>query len=90
MPEQKGPQALFILHVRVSRCRAVLVVQVWPSAVFWPLLMNTDGTFRFIIIDYFYVKLGKDVLEHVANKILLFNTAVAFLLLNGANQLERK
>ena len=81
--------------MRVSRCRAVLVVQVWPSAVFWPLLMNTDGTFRFIIIDYFYVKLGKDVFEHVANKISLFgsehfNTAVVFLLLNGANQLERK
>ena len=80
--------------MHVSRCRAVLVVPVWPSAVFWPLLINADGTFRSIIIDCLYVELGKDVFEHGANKMSLFgsenlNTAVAFLLLNGANQSER-
>ena len=69
---------------------------VWPLAEFWPLLINADGTFRSIIIDYLYVELlvGKDVFKHGANKMSLFgsenfNTAVAFLLLNGANQLER-
>ena len=83
-----------ILHVHVSRCRAVLAVPVWSSAVFWPLLINADGTFRSIIIDCLYLELGKDVFEHGANKMSLFgsenfNTAVAFLLLNGANQLQR-
>ena len=67
------------LHVCISKCRAVLVVPVWPSA-------------HFIIIDYIYVECGKDVFEHGGNKLPLFgsdnfNGAVVFLLLYGARRL---
>lgn len=77
-----------IKHVCSCQCRAILVVPVWPSAVFWPFLIDNEGTFRAFIVDHLYVENGKDVFEHGANKESLFgslnfNTSAVFLLLDG-------
>ena len=73
-------------HVLQSGCMAVLVTPVWPSAVFWPLLVEGSDSFRPFIIDCMYVEQGQDVFQHDENKNCLFgsdsfNSAVAFLLL---------
>lgn len=78
-----------IKHVCLSQCRAVLVVPVWPSAVFWPFLINSDGSFRSIITDMLYFEDGKHCFEHGANRHSLFgssafNSPAAFMLLDGA------
>lgn len=78
-----------IKHVLFCKCSAVLVVPVWPSSVFWPFLLSREGYFRSFVVDWWYVKDGKQVYEHGANKNCLFgskyfNGAVAFLLLDGA------
>lgn len=77
-----------IKHVCICKCRAVLVVPVWPSSVFWPFLLTNEGYFRSFVVNWWYIENGKDVYEHGANKNCLFgseyfNTAVAFLLLDG-------
>lgn len=76
-------------HVIKSSCLAVLVLPVWPSALFWPLLVEGYDSFRPIVIDCILVEHGKNVFEHGENKNSLFgsdsfNSAVVFLLLNGA------
>jgi hypothetical protein len=65
-----------------------LTVPFWPSAVFWPFLINVDGNFRPFVLDFVYVENGKDVFEHGANKMSLFgsnnfHSPVLFLLLDG-------
>ena len=53
-----------VQQVVASRCLAVLAVPVlvWPSAVFWPLLVTEFNTFRSFIVDlYLYIENGKDV-----------------------------
>lgn len=73
----------------VSKCRAILVVPFWPSAVFWPFLINNDGNFRSFVVDTVYIQNGKDVYEHGTNKQSLFgsnhfNSPAVFLLLDGS------
>lgn len=64
-----------IKHVCLSKCRAVLVVPVWPSAVFWPFLINPDdGSFRSMITDILHFEQGQDCFEHGANKQSLFGS----------------
>lgn len=77
-----------IKHVCTSGCRAILTVPFWPSAVFWPFLINNDGFFRKFVLDFVYVENGKAVFVHGANKESLFgsdkfNSPVLFLLLDG-------
>ena len=60
-----------VQQVVASRCLAVLAVPVWPSAVFWPLLVTEFNTFRSFIVDYLYIENGKDV-EHGMNTNFLF------------------
>lgn len=74
-------------QVLASRCLAVLVVPVWSSSVFWPLLVTEFNSFRPFVIDYLYIENGKDVYEHGMNTNSLFGSnnftrAVAFLLLD--------
>ena len=76
-------------QVLASRCLAVLVVPVWPSAVFWPLLVTEFNRFRSFVVDYLYIENGKDVYEHGMNTNTLFgsndfSSAVVFLFLDGA------
>ena len=33
-------------YIQHRRVKATLIVPYWPSAVFWPLLVNQDGTFQ--------------------------------------------
>ena len=78
-----------IQHVLLCRCRAVIVVPFWPSAVFWPLIVNYNGVLREFVLDSVFVQNGREVYEHGANKLSLFgsnnfNTPVLFLLLDGA------
>ena len=78
-----------VQQVVASRCLAVLAVPVWPSAVFWALLVTEFNTFRSFIVDYLYIENGKDVYKHGMNTNSLFGSnnftsAVAFLLLDGS------
>ena len=41
-----------IKHLRVCKGRATLVVPLWRSAAFWPLLIRRDGSFNDFIKDY--------------------------------------
>ena len=54
--------------------RAILMAYFWPSAVFWPFLINVDGSFRPFAVDFVYLENGKDVFEHGANKMSLFRS----------------
>ena len=51
-------------------------------------LINSDGTFRSVVVDSIYAKVGKDVFQHGENDKSLFgsdnfNIAVAFPLLDA-------
>jgi hypothetical protein len=77
-----------VKHVCFSGCRAMLTVPFWPSAVFWPFLITSDGNFRDFVADYVYMEDGKDVFEHGLNKLSLFgsdefNSPVLILLLDA-------
>ena len=50
-------------HLKLCKGRGVLVVPFWPSASFWPLLLNEFNSF---ILDHILVK-GKNVLVHGFN-----------------------
>ena len=41
-----------IQHLRISRATGVLFVPQWPSAAFWPLIINEFGYFRDFVRDY--------------------------------------
>ena len=41
-----------VLHIRSSACQGVLFVPRWPSAAFWPLLIDEAGHFRDFVVDY--------------------------------------
>ena len=78
-----------ILHVCLCRGRGILVVPYWPSAHYWPLLVERGGVFKSFVADCLYVENGKDVFLHGGNKSSLFgsenfSTPVLFLLLDGA------
>ena len=40
-----------ILHVCLCRCRGILVVPYWPSAHYWPLLVERGGVFKSFVAD---------------------------------------
>ena len=80
-----------IRHVCFCECRGILVIPYWPSAPFWPFLVERRGVFRSFVIDFLFVENGKDVYLHGANNSSLFgsenfSTPVFFLLLDGALQ----
>lgn len=82
-----------VKHVCLSGCRAILTVPFWPSAVFWPLLINENGNFRPFVSDYVYIENGKDVFEQGLNKLSLFGSdefasPVLFLLLDAQDSLS--
>ena len=41
-----------INYIQHERVNATLVVPFWPSAVFWPLIVNMDGSFKSFISRY--------------------------------------
>ena len=41
-----------LMHMRSSACRGLLFVPRWPSAAFWPLLVDDAGFFRSFVVDY--------------------------------------
>ena len=61
-----------ILHVCLCRGRGILVVPYWPSALYWPLLVERGGVFKSFVADCLYVENGKDVFLHGGNKSSLF------------------
>ena len=78
-----------IRHVCLCKCKGILVIPYWPSAPFWPLLVDSQGSFNLFVIDYLFVENGKDVFLHGCNKNAIFgsenfSTPVLFLLLDGA------
>ena len=50
-------------HLRLCKGKGVLVAPFWPSAAFWPLLLNE---FNHFIVDHILVK-GRNVLVHGFN-----------------------
>ena len=69
------------MYVCITKCRAVLVASVCHSAILLPFLINLDGTFQSLTVDSITVEIGNSLksLFGLEN----FNSAVAFLLLNG-------
>ena len=65
------------------------MVPYWPSAIFWPCIINEDRSFRSYILDFLYASEGKRVFVHGANKNCIFDSdkfssPVLFLRINGA------
>ena len=80
-----------IRHVCFCQCRGILVIPYWPSALFWPFLVECRVVFRSCVTDFLFVENGKDVYLHGANNSSLFSSGnfsipVFFLLLDGAVQ----
>ena len=48
-----------IRHVCLCKCKGILVIPYWPSAPFWPLLVDSQGSFNLFVIDYLFVENGK-------------------------------
>ena len=78
-------------HVCFCQCRGILVIPYWPSAPFWPFLVECRGVFRSFVIDFLFVENGKDVYLHgqiivpfLAQRILV--PQCFFLLLDGTVQ----
>ena len=77
-----------IEHVKFCKCVGAPVVPYWPSAIFWPCIINEDRSFRSYILDFLYVSEGKQVFVHGANKNCgsdKFSSPVLFLRINGAS-----
>ena len=62
------PKALY--HARICRCKVVLVVPMWSSSPFWPILKNT---YSHAINDLMVVK-GSNVLCQGLNKNSIFGS----------------
>ena len=68
------------------------MVPYWPSAPFWPFLVERNGGFRSFVLDSLFVENGKNVYLHGENNSTLFgsedfSTPVFFVfLLDGALQ----
>jgi len=80
-----------IRHVSFCQCKGILVDPYWPSAPFWPFLVERGGVFRPFVRDFRAVENGRDVFLHGSNKSSLFgsenfSTPILFLLLDGAVQ----
>ena len=79
-----------IEHVKLCKCVGALVVPYWPSAIFWPCIINEDRSFRSYIVDFLYVAEGRRVFVHGVNKNCIFgsdnfSSPVLFLRINGTN-----
>ena len=79
-----------IEHVKLCKCVGALVVPYWPSAIFWPSIINEGRSFRSYIVDFLYIAEGKRVFVHGVNKNCIFgsdnfSSSVLFLRINGAN-----
>ena len=80
-----------IPHVCFCQCRGILVVPYWPSAPFWPFLVERKGGFRSFVLDPLFVENGKMFIS--MGKVIVplfgsenFSKPVFFLLLDGAVQ----
>ena len=68
------------------------MVPYWPSAPFWPFLVECKGGFRSFVLDSLFVENGKNVYLHGENNCTFFgsehfSTPVFFVfLLDGAVQ----
>ena len=51
-----------------SKVSGVLVVPFWPSALFWPLLVDNFQTFKNFIVDYRFFESSKDFLSQGQHK----------------------
>ena len=79
-----------IEHLKLCKCVGVLVVPYWPSAIFWPCIINEDRSFRSYIVDFLYVAEGRRVFVHGSNRNSIFgsdkfSSPVLFLRINGAS-----
>ena len=63
-----------IPHVCFCQCRGILVISYWPSAPFWPFLVERRGVFRPFVIDFRFFEYGKDVYLHEANNSSRFGS----------------
>ena len=64
-----------ILPVCLCRCRGILVVPYWPSAYYWPFLVERE-VFKSFVADCLYVENVKDVFLHGANKSSFFDQGI--------------
>ena len=48
------------------------MVSYWPSAIFWPWIVNEDRSFRSYIVDFLCVAEGKRVFVHGVNTNCIF------------------
>ena len=62
------PRALY--HAKICACEAVLVVPMWTSSAFWPVLGNN---YRDNILDFFIVK-GQSFLKQGLNDKSIFGS----------------
>ena len=65
-------------HVCFCQCRGILVIPYWPSAPFWPFLVERRGIFRSFVIDFFllrtakmFISMGQIIVPFLAQRILV-------------------
>ena len=63
-----------ILHVCSCRCRGILVVPYWPSAHYWPLLVERGFVFKSFVMDCLYVENGGKRVPFLDQRILVPST----------------
>ena len=76
-----------IMHSFACRAKGTLVIPHWPSAMFWPYIVELDGSFRPYTIDCFYTFDGQGVFMqgNNTNSVFgseLFSSPVLFLRLD--------
>ena len=62
---------MVLRHAELCRCKGVLVVPLWTSAVFWPML---KGEYAEFVRDFIVVK-GKNVLQQGRNVNSIFGSS---------------
>ena len=83
----------FLVHFLNCKSRGVLVVLFWPSSLFWPYLIQGNGTYKSFVVDFLFVQNGRYVFVHGANKETCFgsssfSTPVLFLKLDSTATLQ--
>ena len=63
-----------IHHVCFCQCRGILFFPYWPSAPFWPFLIERRGVFRSFLIDFVFAENSKDVYFQRADNSSIFGS----------------
>jgi len=56
-----------LVHFLTCKSRGVLFAPFWPSSLFWPYLIQGNGSFKSFVVDFLFVQNGRDVFARGGN-----------------------